>query len=248
MGDQKKDEQYMIIGIIVVVVLLVLLLSNHCSFNFSSQVFNNIFSPLLLFLTLIIMYLQLRNTLSNEEYRGYKEDLKDRINIFKTIKFKPNIKVYQKDSQLITSIEESNGIDYSGVFANSSLGIYDPVKQNPEVIADFKINFLFPLYREYVVLFDLLSEINENKSLSISHKMRLYKKIEMDLLQVYFKICNKISPNINDNKEKEEKEYNLTALEGHYFKKEDFYKINNFYIENELFQYHTLEFYKKEPL
>lgn len=238
MKNQKGDDSYIIIGIIVGIVLLLLLLSIHCFFNFSSQVFNNIFSPLLLFFTLMIMYLQLRNTLSNEEYKGYKEDLKDRISIFKNIKFSPNDNIYPKDSQLLASIKESDGINYYSVFTNLGLEINDD-KQDSSVIIDFKMRFLSPLHREYVALFDLLSEISENKLLSISHKMRLYKKVEMDLLQVYFKICNKtISPNSNN------KEYDLSAYKLLDF---NFYIINDFYIENNLFRYHPLEFYKTKP-
>ena len=132
-------------------------------------------------------------------------------------------------------IEEANGMN----IAMMSLfrPFLHPENENLKEIevSSFRLFLLFPLLREYVSLLDFLKEVRSDKILSIEYKNRFYKIIERDVLQSYFRICNFCMFQYM--------KYNLSSLQKTDL--EDFYAINNFYIENDLFQYNNLRFYQQ---
>ena len=169
----------------------------------------------------------------NDELKSFKEEAKN-------IKFEQKFKY-----PMITpeDFEKSNGVSYITLFTfstdeniisnhNSDITL-DP---NYLDIALFRSSVIFPLERFYAKLSHLLEKILKDKILLKRYKAILFSRIERDLLQDYFRICN--------YEFFEKRLYNLSIFKSEGYNSNKFYKINQFYIANNLFDYEDLKFYK----
>lgn len=180
-------------------------------------------------------------SLAINQYNILYQDLVGITKRFAELNFKEIIK---KDNVIETSflgkfhqgIEEANGMNISMIYLFRPFLHPENEKLTEAEIIHFRIYILFPLLREYVSLYDFLKEVKSDKILSDEYKNRFYKIIERDILQSYFRVCN--YSYFNDILK-----YNFSKLQK--VDLVDFFAINNFYIENNLFQYNNLEFYQQ---
>jgi len=178
-------------------------------------------------------------SLAINQYNIVYQDLKgihkkfEELN-FKEILKKSNIAETNLPQSSRQGIEEANGLNIPMIYLFRPFLHPTNKSLKEEGIGFFRFNIIFPLLREYVSLFDFLKDVKNDKILSIEYKNRLYKIIERDILQSYFRICN--------YRRFTNMKYYLSSLQPEDL--EDFYAINNFYIENNLFQYNPLDFYE----
>jgi len=265
MKDKKQTltKRIVIIAIICLFIAIPLLYVNCFFCDFSSNTFNEVLSPIVLLLTFIFIYFQLQEAqkaneiqVSNQEYNSYTAELMERGRKLKEMKFRVEDNSWKKNesyTELIKQIELANGINYISAFSSFCF-----IKKHPEDDVNNKLNkdmfnifiiyFLFPIYREYEALFDFFNEVYDNELMKKKQKLRIFKKAEMDFLQVYFEICNRGdysgSSKTNDLNSMWKKEFEALI----YYDIKYFYKINDFYKNKELFQYRKLEHYQKtEP-
>jgi hypothetical protein len=197
-----------------------------------------------------LMYITYRNGqklskagLSISEYNIIFNDLQSLITEAKEIKFKS----YLNEAQINPikyRYDQSDGVFYIKLFLfvtlqNQSNKVIYESEENKFAISDFRDNVLFPLERFYDKLNDFLFTVHKDVVLEEYHKKFIFKTVERDLLQTYFRVCNNIHPFLNN------KEYQLSHFKTEaYNPEESFYRINKFYIENKLFNYKDLEFYQ----
>jgi hypothetical protein len=169
----------------------------------------------------------------NDEIKSFKEEAK-------------NIKFEQKFKYSMITPEDfnkSNGVSYIVLFtfATDENIIRN---HNPDITLDpnyldislFRSSVIFPLERFYAKLSHLLEKILKDEILLKEYKAILFSRIERDLLQDYFRICN--------YEFLKRKLYNLAIFKSQGYDANKFYKINEFYITNNLFDYENLKFYK----
>lgn len=195
-------------------------------------------TAILLIRNFILGQKQTKLSLAINQFKIYKEELDGFINEAKSIKFKSIREELTKPYK--NSYEESDGIFYIHLFL-----IIDHIKfLSPEseerrlLISDFRGQVIFPLLKFYDKLFHFLVRIYKDEVLSKDYKKILYNYIERDLLQTYFRIAN--NKNLG-----EEMQYDLSVFETPVFKKDTFYRINQFYIYRDIFQYKNQDFYIK---
>jgi len=262
MKDKKETltTRIVLLSIAGIIIALPLLYINCFFCNFSSTVFNEVLSPIVLLFTFIIIYFQLRDTqsanetqISNQEYNSYLNELMERGRRLEKLKFKVDESMNRNEfySDLVKKIEASNGISYIPAYSAFCIMKKTPADNdgdkeiNKDMFLIFIFYFLYPLQREYEALLDFFKEVNENQLMSERQKKRIFKKAEMDFLQEYFEICNHGeydgSTKLSDLNNRWKKEFGELL----YYKVENFYKINYFYKSLKLFQYRTLEHYQK---
>ena len=169
----------------------------------------------------------------NDELKAFKEEAKN-------IKFEQKFKY-----SMITpeDFEKSNGVSYITLFTFSAdeniiRNYNSDITLDPNYldISLFRSSVIFPLEIFYSKLSHLLEKILKDKILLKEYKTFLFSRIERDLLQDYFRICN--------FEFLDRKTYNLAIFKSEGYNSDKFYKINKFYIENNLFDFRNLEFYK----
>jgi hypothetical protein len=197
-------------------------------------------------ITAIVIYMTFKGgqeqtsiSLSISQHNIYYNELLDFIEDAKNIKFNS----YLGDKAHISirsNIDKSNGIDYMSLFqfTDHYAATLDRNIDDIEQIDDFRFNVLFPLERYYDRLYYFLNTILKDKILKDNHKRIIFNKVERDILQTYFRVCNYAVPN-------DKRQYNLSTFDTEKYKSESFYKINQFYIDNRLFQFKDLDFYRK---
>ncbi|MFA6089446.1 MAG: hypothetical protein WC755_06285 [Candidatus Woesearchaeota archaeon] len=186
---------------------------------------------------------QTKISLSINQFNIFYNDLKDLIEDAENIKYKTDLGE-NANSSTKSYLEKSNGINYIGLFQftlNTERLINKQLKDDNYTdtiqINDFRQNIIFPLGRYYDRLLYFLNSVDKDDILQINHKKIIYNKVERDILQTYFRVCNyQFSGKLD---------YNLSIFDTDTYKSEMFYRINKFYINKNLFQYKDLEFYCK---
>lgn len=178
-------------------------------------------------------------SLSINQFNIYHFELQGLIGEGKNIKFRSDLNegiLKTLDYQFINS----NGIEYISVFTIATDTLKYTLNKNNEnsqvVINDFRNNVLFPLSRYYDKLFHFLNRVKADKVLNQDYRNILYNYIERDVLQTYFRVCNNCFQDFMT--------VDLLPFKTIKYDTETFYKINKFYIENKIFQYKDLQFYK----
>lgn len=178
-------------------------------------------------------------SLSISQYNILYKELIDLIDDAKSLKFKSDLG-NEAHVNIRTRIDEANGINYIALFlftANDNKFIQSQ-PDGQSHINDFRHNILFPLVRYYDRLHYFLETVIKDDVLEANHKKYIYNKMERDLLQTYFRVCNyRFMSN--------EPDYNLRTFETEKFSADSFYKINSLFIEKNLFQFKDLDFYKR---
>jgi len=175
-------------------------------------------------------------SLAINQFKIYHFELQGLIEEAKNIKFRSDsVLSNEKLESLISSFNNSNGISYIYVFSMLTNPQYG-LKNNQNMINDFRHNVLFPLIPYYAKIFSYLKRVKNDKVLNIDYKNILYYQIERDLLQTYFRICNNCHSNY--------KTVNLSIFKTEAFDPETFFIINRFYIENDIFLFNDLKFYQ----
>ena len=87
-------------------------------------------------------------------------------------------------------------------------------------------------------MLNFLNEIKNDELLNDNYRRKFYRKIEEFILQDYFRICNYLDyPG--------KRYYDLDVFKTKTYNRSMFCKINQFYIDNDAFQIHDIEFYEK---
>jgi len=181
-------------------------------------------------------------SLSISQFNIYYNELLDFFEDGKAIKLHSDLG--DKAHPIIKdNIEKVDGINYIYLFLYAEKYLVEDIDDKNvdrirNQINDFRHNILFPLEKYYDRLFHFLNSIYKDNILEKNHKNILFNKVERDILQTYFRICN-YSFITN------EKNYDLSTFDTPKYNSKSFYKINNLFIENKLFQYKSLEFYCK---
>lgn len=177
-------------------------------------------------------------SLSISQYNILYKELLDLIEDAKNIKFKSDLGE-EAHVNIRTRIDEANGIYYIPLFLFTSSGVKFLKKDDAaKHINDFRHNILFPLVRYYDRLYQFLEIVIKDEILEPNHKNYIYNKVERDLLQTYFRVCNYQFMS-------EKPDYDLIPFETEKFNADSFYRINKLFIEKNLFQFKDLEFYKE---
>lgn len=175
-------------------------------------------------------------SLAINQFNIYHFELQGLIEEAKNIKFYSDLDLINgKLKSLSPAYDKANGINYIEVFSMLTNPSYD-LKNNQDMINDFRHNVLFPLVRYYDKLFYYLNRVKNDKVLNHDYRNILYNHIESDLLQVYFRICNHCHGTYMT--------VDLSIFKTEVFDPESFYMINRFFIENKTFQYKDLNFYQ----
>lgn len=177
-------------------------------------------------------------SLSISQHNIYYNELIDFIEDAKNIRFNS----YLGDKAHIcikSNIANSNGINYISLFQFTdhyaeTIAARD---EGHDQIDDFRTSILFPLERYYDRLYYFLETVLKDSILKENHKRIIFNKAERDILQTYFRVCNYSVPN-------GKRQYNLSTFDTGAYSSNSFYRINSFFIDNKLFQYKNLEFYK----
>lgn len=182
-----------------------------------------------------------RQNLSISQYQIYMEELKYFIKMFQELQFPVTPATFHR-SDYRTDIQNSNGIDYmltiKYVIDPEHYFLNSDRTENTERVNEFRHNILFPLFRKYAQLHNFLQRIKADQLLKDEHKKLLYLLIERDLLQNYFRLCNNEFPDNTKN-------YDLSLFETQVFRIESLHAVNRFFIDNDLFALHSLQFYKE---
>ncbi len=183
---------------------------------------------------------QTETSLAINQFNIYHTELQGLIEEGKNIKFHSDM-----DEGILKTLNyqfiKSNGIEYISAFTIATDTLQDTLKNDKNsqaIINDFRHNVLFPLSRYYDKLFHFLNRVKIDKVLNQDYKNILYNYIERDILQTYFRVCNNCVEGYYMT-------VDLTPFKTIKYDPETFYRINKFYIENEIFQYKDLAFYKR---
>jgi len=185
-----------------------------------------------------------KTSLALSQFNIYNDELKNFINDAKNIKFQSSTDE-NTNKKLKQDMLEANGIFYISLFsfiytAKVLLNTKDDEESRKvnETVSDFRHNVLFPLERFYDRLLHFLNSVKKDLTMEDSYKQIIYTKVERDLLQTYFRICNyKILG--------EKLDYDLVIFDTTVYNSKSFYRINQFYIDNTAFNYKDLTFYNK---
>ncbi len=175
-------------------------------------------------------------SLGINQYHIYYTEFKDYVEEAKNLKFDDESDVLSKAG--ISNIKARfDGLNYIPAFLFlRNLHENRVTRPDEELIDGFRFGVLFPLTRYYDRLFEFLQRIQNDEVLSERYKKILFMHAEKDLLQNYFRICNYTYANILW--------YNIEPLKTQGFDYKPFYHINDLYIQNNLFQFKSLDFYK----
>lgn len=182
-----------------------------------------------------------KQSLSISQYQIFIEELKYFIERFQNLKFSVN-PVSLPGPEYNSDIQNATGIDYIKAFRPLIRPVtyfFNADRSLNDAKADeFRHNILFPLYRHYSQLYNFLERVKSDSLLKEEHKNLLYLIVERDLLQTYFRIT------INEDPLRK-KWYDLSMFDTAVFNSNSLYAISNFYINNNLFTLHSLDFYKE---
>lgn len=208
----------------------------------------NLFAVIAYFITAIIMYLtldegrkQTKISLSISQFNILDNLLSDFINEAKTITFKSELEDDSFLNNILKSHPELSGIYYMPLLIialNNRLGV---MLRDGEIdrLNNYRHNIVFPLVGYYDKLYGFIIDVIKDEVITEKYKKMLLKKVEREILQTYFRVCNYSV--INDGV----LAYNLNPLETENFDLDSFYKINKLYIDKGLFEYKDLDFYKE---
>lgn len=236
------------LGILIVLIIIVIYLSNNQFFlNYKNSDFNDLMTPIFALFSIVVLVYTLmesqkynKNLLAMDEYKIMLQDFEIiKLNL-ENLKFK--IKLDQIPEHFENDLRNANGVDYIHVFHSFFL-LNDT--QNPfitnitktELKSSFRTNVIFPLVRNYKNVALFIEEVANNKLLESRYKRKLYLKVEQQLLQHYFRICNNI-----DSSRKQE--YNLKVFDSNGFNSNEFFTLNELFIKDDLFQINDLNYYK----
>jgi len=182
-----------------------------------------------------------KTSLAINQFNIYNNELTIFIDEAKNIKYEQKIKYSMLTPE---DFIKANGISYISLFTFSTdeeiIRNYNPdITRDPNYldISLFQHTVIFPLERFYRKLLDLLKNILNDKTLLSEYKVFLFRKIERDLLQDYFRICN--------YEVVEKKLYNLSIFKTISYNPNSFYLINDLFRQHNLFNYRNLDFYKE---
>jgi hypothetical protein len=178
--------------------------------------------------------------LSISQYQIYTEELKYFFEVFQSLKFKVEDHKFP-DPDYLAQIKSADGIAYIQVFRillTNSYFLKADSSLITERVDEFRHKIVFPLFRNYGMLYNFLSRVKSDQLLKNEHKKIIYLIVERDLLQHYFRLCNNEDP-------LRKKSYDLSLFDTPVFQSQSFCAINQFYVDNGVFSLHTLEFYKE---
>jgi hypothetical protein len=185
---------------------------------------------------------QSRATLAMNQYNIYYKELEGISTKFEDMNFKKKMERSGFDIDITfpqnfrQSLDFANGKNESLIALFNLFMIPDRLKRTKNQEIYFQQDILLPLIRGYEHLFLFLNAIKNDKILTDEYKSMFYEKIEYELLQSYLRVCNyQFMDKDND--------FNLSCYPAQWL--EEFYKVNNFYINNNVFRYKDLEFYRR---
>jgi hypothetical protein len=176
-------------------------------------------------------------SVSINQFNIYYKELEGFIKEAKDMKF------VSKKPELLKSYEEryrqANGISYINIFpVVKDVGFYEAESaERQAIIDDFRNEVIYPLFKFYDRLRHYLERIDDDSILSAEYKDILFNYVERDLLQDYLRITN--------HRAGGQLWYDLTLFETPVFDQRIFYRINEFYISHEAFQFKDLAFYQR---
>ena len=233
------------ITILFVLILVVLWLSKNCFFlDLENSDFNNLLTPLISLITVILLILTLSSSqdfnkkqLSLNEYNIFLQDFELIKTKLENLTFSVDVSGFSENFKTILS--ESNGINYLQLFSQFlNIELSDASNTKTNLIGKFRSGVIFPLIRNYRDLGLFLSEVINNDTLSTKYKKKFYLKVEQLLLQNYFRICNNIDSSDN-------LVYDLKITDSQAYKSKEFKEVNESFIKYDLFQINNLIFYQR---
>lgn len=190
---------------------------------------------------------QAEYSLAQNQYNIYRQELEFIIETFKTLKFSDAKN--QFPASYADAFNKANGINTDMIKIFAFLLVIEVSQITNEQRVAFKMQIFQPLIWNYQRLLRFLVKIKDDNILSNIYKDMFYEKIEHDLLQSYFRICNNQTTDRG-------KDYDLKKIFTRKYKDEwqtlagdkkwidEFYRVNNFYIENHTFRFKDLHFYQ----
>jgi hypothetical protein len=200
------------------------------------------------FITAIVIFItfwegkkQTKISSSIGQYNIMKDEFSDFLEDAKNLKFNSKL-IENADESIKPDLQNVNGIDYIPLFMFATDNtVLSSLKKgdNDENKQDFRHNIIFPLERYYDKLYNYILSVVKDEILEQSHKDIILKKIERDILQTYFRVCN-YGIGING-----ENFYQIHSFKTEKFNPDSFYRINKLYTDKKLWQYKNLEFYQE---
>lgn len=186
--------------------------------------------------TFVVGQKQTALSLAINQFNIFQKEFDSFLNEAKNIQFESRLDEVTFISYK-ESFKKSNGINYIELFQILETIKYyiEPSSEKDKIINDFRHSVLFRLFKFYDKLYLFLIQIKDDQVLTMQYKLLLYNYIERDILQIYFRVSNYV---FNNNLH-----FDLTMLQTLAYDPKTFYDINNFYIDNDIFQYQLLDFY-----
>jgi|GEM_PF-5375890 len=184
--------------------------------------------------TFEIGFRQTKFSLAINQFGIFNDQLKQFKDEGENIRFKLNLYSENDINNFTKAVEKSNGIYYIEIFLLLS---HSPNEFTESEINEVRTQILFPLTKYYNRIFKFLEDIYNDNILTDEYKIILFNNIERDILQTYFRVCN--------NKFGEQKTVDFNIFKTiRFIPEQSFLKINQFYIENNLFKFENLMFYE----
>lgn len=185
---------------------------------------------------------QSKATLAMNQYNIYYKELEGISAKFEGMNFKKNME--RRDFDLNTTFPQSfrQSLDLANGKNESLIGLFnlfmtpDRLTRTKHQEMYFKQDILLPLIRGYDHLFLFLNAIKNDRILTDEYKSMFYEKIEYELLQSYLRVCNYQFMDVDND-------FNLSCYPAQWL--DEFYKVNDFYINNNAFRYKDLNFYRR---
>ncbi len=185
---------------------------------------------------------QSRATLAMNQYNIYYKELEIITSTFENMNFKKNMERRDLDLKTTFPLNFRQSLDYANGRNEKLCGLFtlfmipDRHERTKHQETYFQHDVLLPLIRGYEHLLLFLNAIKNDRLLTDEYKSMFYEKIEYELLQSYLRICNyRFMYKDND--------YDLSCFPEQWL--DEFYKVNNFYINNNAFRYKDLAFYQR---
>jgi len=229
--------------IIVIVELLILmsilvswLFQNNFFLGYDSNDFNNLLTPIITIITIILLIWTLsetknfnKNQLSLNEYNILLQDFELIKLRLESLHFDINKSLFT--DSLIHDLEKSNGIKYCTLLLQFLDFEIKDESEDVKRIINFRAKVIFPLLQNYRNLEVFLEDVRLSKLLGNNYQIKFYKKVEQLLLQEYFRICNNLDS-------VGEPIYQLDVFNTDVFDSNEFKRINDLFVKYDLFYLH----------
>lgn len=179
---------------------------------------------------------QTRQALAIDQFHIFEKELGGLLEEAGKIKFESYTQ-YEKLKPYKDQFDNANGIYYIYIFdvLNDVRLLPFDSEERRYLVDSFRHAALFPLTRYYDKLHHFLTRIDQDQILSDNYKKLLYNYVERDILQIYFRVCNYSFVG--------QLHCDLSVFETVKYKPQTFYKINQFFIDKNAFEFKSQAFY-----